>query len=88
MKGYLNDKEVKSAFYIEKYEDGIRSHNGKGSREEVITLILDTLSVLLFMYRKDGKTNEEVADCIKDYIIGTMNMADTAMKEGVFDDLC
>ena len=88
MKGYLNDKEVSVAFCIEEYKNGTSDFDATGKGKDVFKLVLDTLSAMCLSHKKEGKTNEDMANFIRDYVLGTMNMADTAIKAGVFDDLC
>ena len=88
MKGYLNDKEAVSLFCVEEYEDGTSDFDATGTNKDVFKLILDALSAMCLTLKKEGKTNEDVVNYVRDYILGTRNMADKAMKVGAFNNLC
>ena len=88
MKGYLNDKEAVSLFCVEEYEDGTSDFDVTGTNKDVFKLVLDALSAMCLTSKKEGKTNEDVANYVCSYILATMDMANKAMKVGAFNDLC
>lgn len=88
MKGYLNDKEVVSAIYVEEYKDGTMDSDVVGNPKDVLKLVLDALVATLLTIKRDNTPNEVMADLARNYVLGAMDMTDKEMKAGVFDDLC
>ena len=88
MKGYLNDKEVVSAIYVEEYKDGTMDGDVVGNPRDVLKLVLDALVATLLAIKIDNIPNEVMADLTRSYVLGAMDMTNKATKGGVFDDLC
>ena len=87
MKGYLNDKEAVSLFCVEEYEDGTSDFDATGNSIAIMKLLLDTVVVTLLAEKKADVSNEEMANFVRNYVLGTMDMIDEATKGGVFNDL-
>ena len=89
MKGYLNDKEVKAGAVIEIYEDGTSDLDTDGSGHDVLIMLLDAVVAMTLHTRKNDVTNEDIAEYVKNFVLGSLNMYDKAQIAGVFNnDLC
>lgn len=90
MKGVLNEKELKSRFSIETYEDGETEIVSYGDSKTITVELLDVL-ISMFLSQdinKDGRNNEAIAESVRCYMLSTMNMVVDKMKEEAKNDLC